>query len=398
MKNIVNIFVLKIYLMVTIVGAFLFFVSCSDNDDVENGNETICGESVFFYIPYNIDIDTCINSDIEEVKDIVATYGRTLLSNRRILIYKFKHVKRAYLFELKYEDGKCICDTLGNYEFNDNATNYATTSGLTSVLNELKSKAPAQTYSMIVECHGMGWVPADTIFKLKARKKAFGSFINNNSDYLTDITTLADALEAADMDLNLLAFDDCYMAQAEIAYELRNRVRYLVGSVCEVAADGIPYSSSFISLINRDFQTYLDAYKAYYSGKGNKVNAMNSVIDCSKIEVMANVMKEINSQYSYDSSDGNSELMAYDGYSEHIFFDMADYVNAFVPDGALKANFNAALSDLVPYNTYGETCYSKGNGAIWAVDSCCGITLSDPTLNASLLTVKEQTAWWAATH
>lgn len=36
---------------------------------------------------------------------------------------------------------------------------YTTAEGITSILNDVRECTPAQRYSMIIGCHGMGWIP-----------------------------------------------------------------------------------------------------------------------------------------------------------------------------------------------------------------------------------------------
>ena len=38
---------------------------------------------------------------------------------------------------------------------------FTTVSGLTDIINDMKTFAPAQRYSMIIGCHGMGWLPVN---------------------------------------------------------------------------------------------------------------------------------------------------------------------------------------------------------------------------------------------
>ena len=61
----------------------------------------------------------------------------------------------ATLFELVYENGKSVRKTYKQYT----DPVYTTAEGITSILNDVRECTPAQRYSMIIGCHGMGWIP-----------------------------------------------------------------------------------------------------------------------------------------------------------------------------------------------------------------------------------------------
>ena len=98
-----------------------------------------------------------------------------------------------------------------------------------------------------------------------------------------------------------------------------------------------------------------------------------------------------------------------DGYDNHVFFDLGAYVEQLGVLPPLLTDFNKALQALVvhkvstPYiytifsNAYrpGDTKYPHNT---FKVDKFCGVTISDPTRNATVFDAKQQTAWWKATH
>lgn len=78
---------------------------------------------------------------------------------------------------------------------------------------------PAEHYAVIVADHGAG-------FRGACNDDEYGSLIENEA--------MADALEAAQKraggQIDVLAFDCCLMAQAEVGYALRNSAKYMVAS------------------------------------------------------------------------------------------------------------------------------------------------------------------------
>ena len=120
-----------------------------------------------------------------------------------------------------------------------------------------------------------------------------------------------------------------------------------------------------------------------------------AVTDCSELDNLAAIMKEINHQYTFDSS-LTSSLQRLDGYYPVIFFDYGDYVSKLCPDKTLVAQFNEQLNRTVPFKRNTEYFYSMSRGKV-KINTFSGITISDPSTN-TLASGKKGTAWYAATH
>lgn len=58
------------------------------------------------------------------------------------------------MFEIILKNGNCIHSILKEYE----NPQFTIEPVLTDILNDMKTFAPAKSYSMIIGCHGMGWL------------------------------------------------------------------------------------------------------------------------------------------------------------------------------------------------------------------------------------------------
>ena len=138
--------------------------------------------------------------------------------------------------------------------------------GITAILNDVKAFAPASVYTMIIGCHGMGWLP---VYEMKVRSaphmkmhweyqgvpltRYFGGL---TAEYQTDIKSLASGIANAGMKMEYILFDDCYMSSIEVAYELKDVTKYLIGSTSEMMAYGMPYAAIGEYLLgNPDYQS-----------------------------------------------------------------------------------------------------------------------------------------------
>ena len=134
--------------------------------------------------------------------------------------------------------------------------------------------------------------------------------------------------------MEYILFDDCYMSSIEVAYALKDVTDYLIGSTSEVMAYGMPYAEIGQYLIGKvDYAGICDGFYSFYSTYSTPCGTI-AVTDCSELDNLATIMKEINHRYTFDPS-LTSSLQRLDGYYPVIFF---DYVNPEKPDVPLNKN------------------------------------------------------------
>ena len=235
-------FFYRISAIVMLVVVVMTSVSCRNNDEPEKGENE---RTLFMYFPWSVDLTSFFYQNVNDMKKAIANVG---LDKQRVVVYFATSGTEAEMYELKYEKGKCVQQTLKTYSGND----VTTPEGIAEVLNDMKAFAPAKRYAMTIGCHGMGWLPVD---KDELRRKSglkyhwetpgvpltryFGA--GGNKDYQTEITDFAEGLKMAGLKMDYILPDDCYMPSIEVAYDLREVTDYLVGSTCEIMAYGMPY-------------------------------------------------------------------------------------------------------------------------------------------------------------
>lgn len=316
------------------------------------------------------------------------------LKNNKVLVFIAKNATYAALIQINYANNQCQRDTLKRY----NRYNYTTPSGIAGILNDVQSFAPAQYYDMLIGCHGSGWIPKtiDDFYSTRA-------FGGTTTAYKTDLTDLADGINIAGMHMQFISFDDCYMANVEVAYDLRDVADYLVASTSEIMEEGMPYEQMwpYIASVEPDYQNMCNAFYDYYANSSTPYGTL-SAIDLSKIDQTAELMLSINSSFTLEDS-LISSIQKLDGLGETIFFDFGDYIDKLVTDENIRLSMRAMISSLVPYHVHTSqifTAYSDYNGGFETVDinTFSGITISDPTQNQHVVNSKTSTAWWIATH
>ena len=183
------------------------------------------------------------------------------------------------MVEIRYQGNQCVRDTLKRY----NAYDYTSPSGIATLLGDVKTAAPAPRYAMVIGCHGNGWIPSGV--KDYYRSRSFGGI---DAKYQTELSDLAEGIKRAAMPLQFIAFDDCYMAGVEVAYDLKDATDHIIASTSEIMADGLPYYRIWRHLAanSPDYQSIVNEFHTYYTQHTYPYGTL-SVIDCRQMDAMA---------------------------------------------------------------------------------------------------------------
>ena len=376
----------------------IFFTMVACNEEKYTIIPETSERTLFLYYPWSSDLTQYFMHNISEMESVLKT---TDMKGQRVLVFMSTTATDASLFELKNDGDEVKKVVLKNYS----NPAYTTAAGITSFVEDVKKFAPAKVYSMIIGSHGMGWLPvgtsvfdgnlsrgltADTTQIYKTR-----FYGGETREARTDISTLAKGIGGAGIKMEYILFDDCYMSSIEVAYELKNVTKYLIGSTSEIMAYGMPYFTMGKSLLGRpDYQAACDSFYSFYS-KYNPPCGTLGVTDCSQLDSMATLMKRINTNDTFNGQLLDS-LQQMDGYTPHIFYDYGDYVAHLCKNVTLLGRFREQLLRLVPYKTHTEYFYTM-KGGMMPIHAFSGITTSDPSISPAAET-KNDTKWYQATH
>lgn len=382
----------------------LTLVSCKDDEAGTTPppppDPVVAGKTLVLFMPWTAGADKPYSGNLyayfeSNIRSIETAIGRQGgLGGNRLLVFISKTPTYSALVEIKYDGQKAVRDTLLRYTGNT----YASAEGIGQVLTDVRQRAEAAGYAMLIGCHGSGWIPkgVDNYY----RTRVFGG---NTADYQMEVSELAEGISLAGMHMQYVAFDDCYMAGVEVAYDLREAADYLVASTSEIMADGLPYEDIWPQLISNtpDYRSMVDSFYQYYKAYPYPYGAL-SVIDCRQVTAVAALMREANQKYTLDAG-RTGELQKMDGFGQTTFFDMRSYTDALCAGGAEGAEIARAIARLVPHTRCTPQIYTSltpHNGNIQTVDvtTYSGITISDPTTNSYVTPYLHNTAWWQATH
>lgn len=388
--------------------AALIFTACSKDDIPEPSGPV--KHTMLLYMPGRSLLYPYYERNIEGIEKAVET-GTT--RNGRILVcYQPESHDRATIFEISYDAKrrKAVRKELKTYE----AFEAGNTASIQSIFADVQLVAPAESYGLTIGCHGFGWVPTGTPLP---RSNAYdlerpipGVLITRStrlfgdSGHQLNISQLAEAVSGLPYRFDYLIFDGCFMANIETLYDLRYSFDFVVASPCEIMGAGFPYERTIPYLFNAnepDLAGVCNAFWHFYMYDWNTVpyNVQSGCISLavmSELDALATTVAEI--QASTTREYDITTLQYYEGLSNHVFYDLRDYIRAICADENLYARFENQLNRTFPEKSRYHTpsFYSAYNGRMTAIRSYSGVTTSEPSRwNPDL---HKETAWYKVTH
>ncbi len=410
-----------IFAIVSIIG----LGSCTEEAfDVDKVNK----QTILVFLPWtggnsSIGLTEVLSNNIDSI--CAGITDKKGLNNTRVLVFFSNNANNSTLFDLTYNDvTKEVSRTpIKTYE----GSAYNSANGFADLLNEVRKNAEALNYALIIGGHGCGWSCADDWINYPNQAKSFntqqtfdtsfsgiqfGADPNNpttrffgsvdRKENSIDLSTLAEGIKQSGIKMQYILFDVCYMGNVETAYELKDVTNYLIATSSEIMAKGIPYRSmwSYLNGTTPNYSSLVNGIVNFYKNSTAPYCNM-AAIDCRQLDALANVMKEINQKYTLDTTIPLDSIQPLDGFSPHLSYDMAVYVDSLRPSGYLKEQFNNQLKKTVKAAAHTDCAYTALRlypEATIKIKNYCGLSISDPSQHPVAIRGKEKTGWWKATH
>ena len=409
-------------LFICMISLAMTFTSCSEEAfDTDSVNK----QTILVFYPWtgsksNTGLLGYLQNNIDSICDGII--DRKGLNNSRVLVFLSDKYNHSTLYDLQYNATTKSVDRVPLKEYE--GASYASAEGIADIMNEVKTKASALNYALIVGVHGCGWTYASdwSRYPYYARPSVTRPRDNNFSgiqfgpdpnapltrffgsvslaENAMDISTLAEGIRESGLKMQYILFDACYMSNIETAYELKDVTNYMIASGSEIMAAGLPYRSMW---------SYLNSSTPNYSGivstsvnfyKNSSAPFCNlAAIDCRQVEKLASVMKDINAENQLQASVNLDSIQHLDGFRPNLFYDLETYVDSLRPSGYLLDQFKSQLKLTIKASDHTDEAYT----CIYSSDSFkiknyCGITVSDPSQHSVAIKGREKTGWWKATH
>ena len=168
------------------------------------------------------------------------------------------------------------------------------------------------------------------------------------------------------------------MGSIECAYQLRNKTDYYMASAAEVMGAGMPYALTIPALFEYqlDLKKVGEAIYTHYNAlSGAYRTATIGLLDCHKLETLAEAVESILYNHRGDAMPTLSNVQHFDRRTPYICFDLRDFFSQITTDEELasldqalsqtvlyQAATPAILGDVSVYTHCGLTCYALGAG------------------------------------
>lgn len=319
---------------------------CSSCNNEKDEPEVIAKRTVVVYMVATNSMSGQDNTDIAEMKAALSNYYR---GDCRLILYRVSYNQAPQLLELSCKNDMVSTVTLKTY--GDEPSASVTKQRFSEVMADVKAFAPSDDYGLVLWSHAAGW--ANSLPKsVGARPRYFG--IDYNATMPID--SLADAIPAGMF--SFIYADACYMGGIEVAYQLRNKTRYFVGSPAEIPYDGMPYDVTIPLFFEDNVSLPKICDKVYEYYRNTTSGVALSIVDCAKLDVLAAVCRDIHS--TAKELESVADLQYYNRApitSVRLFYDFGQYTRMISDDDSLVEKFKVALDDAVIYKISTPTVF-----------------------------------------
>lgn len=179
------------------------------------------------------------------------------------------------------------------------------------VLDKVMTDYPAESYGLLFFSHGSGWLPEgmlQTPVPGTSLSKSLGWDEGVQSGGLDHAEMELTAFAAAIPDgaLDFVVFETCLTAGIEVAYELRNKTRYMLASPAEILSPGFTpvYGSSFRLLLDtsesleKNLTAFGESYMRHVNTLGGDYrSATLSLIATDVLDILAGRIRDMSPRF-----------------------------------------------------------------------------------------------------
>lgn len=306
------------------------------------------------------------NYDAKDIKEMETGMSKYTKNDCRLLVYYVPYNADPYLFEIVKNKNQVSRKIKKTYSRDIKST---TSQRMGEVINDLAKLAPADDYGLVLWSHSDGW--ARSLGQGRSRNHMIQSAANSGAYFLTrdfgedsgstmPVDELADVIPAGMF--SFIYTDACYMGSIEIAYQLRNKTKYFIGSCALLPADGMPYDKNIPHFFEDEpnlTNACIETFDYYNNQSGAYRTNTISLIDCTKLNELAIICRRIHeNEKSADIS--SIQQYTYD-IPQNIYFDFKQYTSQ-ISSPELIPEFENIIKEVVLYKA--ATPYIFGTLAI----------------------------------
>jgi hypothetical protein len=191
----------------------------------------------------------------------------------------------------------------------------------------------AVEYGLVLWSHGTGWLPEGVFDTFKntdfSKLRSFG--LDNKKEM-----NLIELKHAIPVRFEFIMFDACLMGGIEVAYQLRDKAKYIIASPTETLVAGFPYTE-FIPLLfseTIDYREIVKIFTDYYENqtKDYLKSATLTAINTSSLEKLANFICQSFDEKTIIISGKSYNPLIYELSEPVLYYDFFDFVQQIMND------------------------------------------------------------------
>lgn len=358
-------------------------------DESFDNSSTGPSRTILFYMGGDNNLSGELSEKLNAIQQFAAGSQRVQRGEVKLLIYQ-DGPSGSKLYRAVFGQYEPLL--VGEYGREDSASAQV----LARMLQDCILIAPSDSYGMVVFSHASGWLPAGMLTAPRGRRSR-SIVIDNGAEM--DIKDFAAAIPPQTFDY--VIFEACYMACVEVAYELRDKVQYVLASPTEMLSPG--FTNIYSQLLTKlccplvDTPTSLsNAAKVYFdhydSKKGLNRSATVSVVRTSELEPLAQLYHRLTPQLATANPQAVQHFDR-NTAGDHLFFDLEHCVARYAPQAS--AELSVLLSKSVIFHAATPEFLLSENG--FRIEACCGLSIYIPQEQFPKLNTEYRKLQWSKT-
>ena len=429
------------------VAAASLFASCECGHKIEV-EDIPCKNLLLLYTAGQNSLSSYLDGNIEDIvvsaqegdgyvpvknsEDVLLLLSNRLKSTGNYVDNMPSYLIRLYMVKDYKEKGSKVkvntvmMDTLITYPPDLIATKKGT---MRQVLQDVDNMFHAEHYGMVFSSHGTGWVPPGYYsnpsgYDVSSRpaRPHFGAatgsvpYVEDNEfpdgpavrslgqsrfkedgksiSYEFAIDEFADEFP---FHFDYIYFDACLMGGVEFAYQLRNVCDRIAISPAEVLAQGMDYTECVGQLLKGgagDLESVCKSYYEIYSGQsGDYQSATITLVDCTKMDDLVSVCKELFEKYRIKMTIiDHEDIQPYFRSYHQWYYDLEDILLKCDITSDEQSRLEAALDKCIVYKN--ATANFIPNSGGFAINIYSGLSMYLPCKGSAYLDNYYRTLDW----
>lgn len=230
------------------------------------------------------------------------------------------------------------------------------------VISYSENLFPSEVRGLVLWSHGTGWLPEGfysnpssvdrngVVVQMESHEDPYRDYVKSfgsEGGREMDIKDLADAIPGH---YSFILFDACLMGGIEVAYQLKDKCDYFIGSAAEILAGGFPYDKVMSPLFvggERGYRKCCEEFFSYYDNNGD--GATVALVRSDRLPALATAARSVfDASRSFITSVDPQTLQGYYRNGKHWFYDLEHFISELVsPKSDRYEAFSKALDEAV---------------------------------------------------